>query len=712
MSETFISWEMVKRCMCKLREDQQQMADDIDALFNLGWPITDIHFAIRGDGKRGSGKVNDPFDGSDPFVLEDIINKVHYDNRTNVRFKFDKGEYKFFYPYNGAGGVKPLNTWNTMLDGWEFHGVGIGKTVFSCAVNHSDTSILPIGSSPSIFSQFNYVMHNRLVFKDFSAYSYTNLSNKGQNYNHSLIIVNADDLLISDVEVYGFGGNRFESFPIIAYANPATTAEVKCNHIFKRIYAHHNYHNGQGVCIVSCGWNPGLTPSDFTSDKEFHLVEDCRLEGAYLGTVNASNSYFKNCFVDCKAQDPEYGSATLGFTGFQTDTGLNKNIVIDGCTFINSRDNFRNSGCIHMGKPTPSSSAEIDGVVITNCHFHVKPSGFVYSAIHFRRGVKNWSICNNILRIDSSDTRPAAGLYLDPQSNDVGNGLILEDTGELYGNRTVNRGANDIPHRWEDDLKDIWTLKHASTGTWPSTANVARPLHVYREVSGSPSQWVERLSNGNISFTSRNSVANFQFGARDGSDNYTISVLCNGSFGWTFSIPLAISTIRSSTLSSNTVSGVAHQALYGSPSGAGRLGVACASGSNARVHLIYDVNGTPKLNWIEYDGTTMYVGTTTNGIGITDNGRVRILNASGYFDAATGAGYRVNNVKVVGDRNTGWTAPTGTGAKTGFTATAAGTASVAYDSTQIQTLMNKVAALEAHNKALYDALSGHGLIGT
>src|SRR5690606_14270216 len=157
---------------------------------------------------------------------------------------------------------------------------------------------------------------------------------------------------------------------------------------------------------------PNLSPSVYSNDSQRHLMEDCRLEGAYLGTVNCRNAIFRNCYVDCKAGDPEYGDPTLGFTGFNTDTGDNRNILIEGCTIINARDQFRNSGAIHMGKPSISSPATIDNVVIKNCRLHVKPSGHVYSGIHFRRGVTNWSISGNTLLIDPADTRPAAGLYL------------------------------------------------------------------------------------------------------------------------------------------------------------------------------------------------------------------------------------------------------------------------------------------------------------
>lgn len=688
------------------------MAEDIDDLFNLGWPITDIHFAIRGDGKRGSGKVNDPFDGSDPYVLEDILNKIHFDNRENVRFMFDKGEYTFFYPYNQPGGIKPLFSWNTLLNGWEFHGAGIGKTMFRCVVDPNNPTLMPIGTSPHIFAQKLYEMHDRLVFKGFTGYGFASISNRTQNFNLGLISLNVNDLLIEDVEVYGMGGNRFESFPIIAYVNPATTSEVKCNHIFRRIYGHHCYHGGQGVCIMTTGWNSNLSPNIYSNEKQFHLIEDSRFEGIYLGHVNCRNSYIKNCYIDSKAQDPEYGSVTTGFCGLNTDTGDNRNLVIDGCTFVNARDQFRNSGCIHMGKPSVGSGVTINGVVITNCKFHVKPSGHVYSAIHFRRGVSNWTISNNILQIDPADTRPAAGLYLDPQSNDVPNGLLLEDTGELFGNRVENLGSNSYPHRWMGDLKKLWTTEYSSSGTWPNVINVARPLTIFSSAPGAPAAWIERLSNGIIAIINRYGVGRWDIGYKDNADNYTTLLSMNNDILWTLFAPFSVSLIRNTALTSSTISGVSHHAAFGSSSGDGRMALCAAgAGRNARFSLFYDPYGTPVSQYIEFNGSILYIGSYSNGLSINLSGVVSIQNAAGYFSANATGGFRIGSTKVVGARDTGWTAPTGTGAKTGFAAAAAGTASVAYDQSELQSALNRIAALEAHNKAMYDALAAHGLIG-
>lgn len=79
--------------------------------------------------------------------------------------------------------------------------------------------------------------------------------------------------------------------------------------------------------------------------------------------------------------------------------------------------------------------------------------------------------------------------------------------------------------------------------------------------------------------------------------------------------------------------------------------------------------------------------------------------------AINAIGYYVNGVKVVGARDTGWTAMTGTGSKAALAAAAAGTASAAYVQAELQGALNRIAALEARLRSLDAALITHGLIG-
>lgn len=88
----------------------------------------------------------------------------------------------------------------------------------------------------------------------------------------------------------------------------------------------------------------------------------------------------------------------------------------------------------------------------------------------------------------------------------------------------------------------------------------------------------------------------------------------------------------------------------------------------------------------------------------------RNSSVTGNFDV-TGF-YTVAGVQVVGPRKTGWTAATGTPARGAFAAAAAGTASASYVQSELQTALNRIAALEARLVA-YDAdFRTHGLIGT
>lgn len=80
------------------------------------------------------------------------------------------------------------------------------------------------------------------------------------------------------------------------------------------------------------------------------------------------------------------------------------------------------------------------------------------------------------------------------------------------------------------------------------------------------------------------------------------------------------------------------------------------------------------------------------------------------INMTTGA-LRVNGLEVVGARNTGWTADTGTAKKTA-NATYSGTASVGYVQAEMQAVMNAVRDATQTIKALKDASITHGWIGT
>lgn len=109
---------------------------------------------------------------------------------------------------------------------------------------------------------------------------------------------------------------------------------------------------------------------------------------------------------------------------------------------------------------------------------------------------------------------------------------------------------------------------------------------------------------------------------------------------------------------------------------------------------------------------TVVLGRTTDTavIGATGNdGSGSKLQVTGAIKSTTE--YRVGANKVVGARDTGWAAMTGTGSKAAIAAAPAGTASAAYAQTELQNALNRIAALEARMRSLDAALTAHGLIG-
>ena len=74
--------------------------------------------------------------------------------------------------------------------------------------------------------------------------------------------------------------------------------------------------------------------------------------------------------------------------------------------------------------------------------------------------------------------------------------------------------------------------------------------------------------------------------------------------------------------------------------------------------------------------------------------------------------FLVSGTQVVGTRQTGFAAATGTAEKGAFATYDAPTAGATYTQAQIQTLMNTVQTLTRQLKALKDAAIAHGLIGT
>jgi hypothetical protein len=76
----------------------------------------------------------------------------------------------------------------------------------------------------------------------------------------------------------------------------------------------------------------------------------------------------------------------------------------------------------------------------------------------------------------------------------------------------------------------------------------------------------------------------------------------------------------------------------------------------------------------------------------------------------TGVSYKVAGTKVIGARQTGWTAATGTPNKGAFNADLAFTVGATYSQAEVQALAAALIAERQRTKALEDALRTHGLI--
>ncbi|HEA0252233.1 TPA: phage tail protein [Salmonella enterica] len=72
--------------------------------------------------------------------------------------------------------------------------------------------------------------------------------------------------------------------------------------------------------------------------------------------------------------------------------------------------------------------------------------------------------------------------------------------------------------------------------------------------------------------------------------------------------------------------------------------------------------------------------------------------------------YSVGGTKVIGARQTGWTAATGTALKGAFNASQAYTVSATYTQPEVQAMASGLTAARQRIKALEDAMRSHGLI--
>lgn len=134
--------------------------------------------------------------------------------------------------------------------------------------------------------------------------------------------------------------------------------------------------------------------------------------------------------------------------------------------------------------------------------------------------------------------------------------------------------------------------------------------------------------------------------------------------------------------------------------GTGRAAFGTASGCTGNVSFL--AQGTTR--WYIAGSTFHFLPTLNAAYDIGEpTTNARNVYAQAYFRGTT---------QVVGARDTGWSAMTGTGSKAAIAAAAAGTASAAYVQSELQGALNRIAALEARLRSLDAALFTHGLIGT
>ena len=135
------------------------------------------------------------------------------------------------------------------------------------------------------------------------------------------------------------------------------------------------------------------------------------------------------------------------------------------------------------------------------------------------------------------------------------------------------------------------------------------------------------------------------------------------------------------------------------------------------ISLVIRNNGENHEQIMKGDGTLVwkrYVETATGDLhinGQTSTGDFEVdLQAAKHIDMVGGAGYAVNGTKVIGARETGWTAGTGTANKAAFATYAGQNVSAGYVEAEAQATDDAAKANSQRIKAIEDALRTHGLI--
>lgn len=151
-------------------------------------------------------------------------------------------------------------------------------------------------------------------------------------------------------------------------------------------------------------------------------------------------------------------------------------------------------------------------------------------------------------------------------------------------------------------------------------------------------------------------------------------------------------------------------------------------GSDANIRFSYDAKGAGDHLFTAYDyGAIAFNAAALSGannylkaLGTTGNPELQALGAGANLflvlrGKGTGlpssvSGHAVDGTKVIGARDTGWAADTGTAKKTA-NATYSGTASATYSQAEMTAVMNALRDATQTIKAMKDAMISHGLIG-
>ncbi|HEX8296017.1 MAG TPA: hypothetical protein VF593_06935, partial [Chthoniobacteraceae bacterium] len=200
--------------------------------------------------------------------------------------------------------------------------------------------------------------------------------------------------VVERVKVVESGGPGAEAFPILM----AGRGTEPCQFIVRDcLIADTATHSNGSTAIILCRWSSGGVPTPAGSDGDFGLVEgNTILGGGGLGIAGFSHATFRHNYVENTGKP---------FNGFNSDTGGNSHLVIEGNTFIGSAFPFTSYGVINLGSSGhPSEHARIRGNYIK-----LDANGYVTSGVRIFGNVLDAEVSGNII-IERTPTKYAESL--------------------------------------------------------------------------------------------------------------------------------------------------------------------------------------------------------------------------------------------------------------------------------------------------------------